>query len=274
MIGLLLPCSPMDKKQPDYGYEDEYEKYKALGYLVYLINIEDLDNSKIYPQLDENIKLIYRGWMLSEENYQKLEKATNNQLLINSKQYLYSHHLPNWYNEIADLTISSFITNEKDVLNDFNILDWKQAFIKDYVKSLKTGKGSIVYNIEDIQRALQDMKQYKGFIEGGIVLREVIDLQPHTETRFFIFNGAVYSNEQIENNTLEQEKLNIAKEVAKKHDALFFSVDIAQDNTGKLWVIEIGDGQVSDYVGWDLNKFANIFQNIPTKTHSTRFKIK
>lgn len=274
MIGILLPCSPMDRKQPDYGYEDEYAKYKELGYTVHLINIEDLDNAKVYPMLEENIRLLYRGWMLSEENYQKLETATNGQLLINTQQYLYSHHLPNWYYEITDLTIQSFVTNEKDVLNDFNTLGWNQAFIKDYVKSLKTGKGSIVCNSEDIQRALQDMKQYKGFIEGGIVLREVIDLMPNTETRFFVLNGQVYSNIKVQDNIIEQDKLNIVKEVAMKHEALFFSVDIAQNKKGQLVVIEIGDGQVSDYVGWDLDTFANIFQHITKKEQEAKLKLK
>jgi len=44
-------------------------------------------------------------------------------------------------------------------------------------------------------------------------------------------------------------------------DSPFFSVDIAQTDDGVARVVEIGDGQVSDLVGWPAESFANIWQS-------------
>ncbi len=38
----------------------------------------------------------------------------------------------------------------------------------------------------------------------------------------------------------------------------FYSVDIATKRNGNDIVIEIGDGQVSDYVGWSLQNFIKV----------------
>jgi ATP-grasp domain, R2K clade family 3 len=40
----------------------------------------------------------------------------------------------------------------------------------------------------------------------------------------------------------------------------FFSVDIAQRTDGRFRVVEIGDGQVSDLVGWTEQRFAEIWK--------------
>jgi hypothetical protein len=36
----------------------------------------------------------------------------------------------------------------------------------------------------------------------------------------------------------------------------FFSVDVARRADGRLRVVEVGDGQVSDLVGWSAEAFA------------------
>jgi hypothetical protein len=45
----------------------------------------------------------------------------------------------------------------------------------------------------------------------------------------------------------------------------FYSVDIANNSSGKPIVIEIGDGQVSDYVGWDLPDFVKVLASFMEK---------
>lgn len=40
----------------------------------------------------------------------------------------------------------------------------------------------------------------------------------------------------------------------------FFSVDVAIDDAGRTRIIEIGDGQVSDLVGWSPDEFVGIWR--------------
>lgn len=254
MIGFIFPSDFMNNKKPDEFYENEYKAFKEAGYPVYLVNIDDMEGSKIFPAL-ENHELFYRGWMMSEEKYEKLNQKVNGQLLVNTENYLKSHHLPGWYESIKEFTIDSVITTEQDASNTFKSLGWDKAFIKDYVKSLKTGKGSIVDSVEDVVRALEDIHKFKGFVEKGIVFRKVVDLEQDSETRFFVLNGQVFSN------SVNGEMLKVVEQVTQKHDALFYSVDVVKDKQGNLRIIEIGDGQVSDTVGWDLSNFVDIFKN-------------
>jgi len=39
----------------------------------------------------------------------------------------------------------------------------------------------------------------------------------------------------------------------------FFSVDVALREDGVACIVEIGDGQVSDLVGWDVDAFADLW---------------
>lgn len=264
MTAFVLPSSPFSYKEVDDSYSEEYNLLKKDGFKVYLIDIDQLDDSKIFPQY-EGEDLLYRGWMLTQNNYEKLNQRFNNQLLVQPQDYLYSHHIVNWYNEIKEDTFLTYFTDLENAGELFTQLNWNQAFVKDYVKSIKTGKGSIVDSVEDIDRLKQDMLTYKGFIEGGLVFRKVESFDKDSETRFFILNGVVNSPKQM-----PVEMYNLAEKISKKHNAFFYTVDIIKQGD-HYKVIEIGDGQVSDMVGWKPEEFVKIFQQLKnTKTYKIR----
>jgi len=259
MLGFVFPSDFINNKKPDEFYEKEYNLFKSAGYPVYLINIDELQHAKVYPSLGDD-ELIYRGWMLSEEQYTQMYKKLDRQMLVRPCDYLKSHHLPGWYENIKKFTIESVITTEQDAATTFTELGWDKAFMKDYVKSLKTGKGSIVDSAEDVERALADIRQFKGFIEKGIVFRKVKDIEPDSETRFFVLNGKIFS--PVDN----EDMYYIADKVSHKHDALFYTIDIARNSVGELFVVEIGDGQVSDTVGWNIENFVEMFKGFNPET--------
>lgn len=254
-ITILYPQDPFNPKEVDDTFKEEYLKVKE--YLpTILINTDDFTQVKPYNNI--NNKVIYRGWMLSPSQYEQLEKNCQGKLITTVEQYLSSHYLPNWYPILEKWTPQSIITDENNVINKYEQSQWNKAFIKDYVKSLKTGKGSIINNKEDIKRAINDMKHYRGHIEGGVVLREVHDFVSSTEMRFFVLNGQVYSPGET---TSSQEELlkNIVNQLSNR---FFYSIDLIKDISGKDWLVEIGDGQVSDCVGWDVKKFAMMFDSL------------
>lgn len=255
MISFIMPSDYFNKKLPDKGYAEEYMALKKAGFNVYLINVDDLENTNVLPILD-NESLLYRGWMLSPENYKELDRVCGNKLKVKVESYVNSHYLPKWYDSIKELTIESEITTEDEATKKFQELKWDKAFIKDYVKSLKTGKGSIVDSSIDVNRALTDIKKYKGYVEGGIIFRRVLNLDIKSEKRYFVLSHTIYGSNE------DQEMFDIVSEVANKHHEFFYSVDVVRDVSGKLYVIEIGDGQVSDMVGWKMEDFIAIFKKL------------
>jgi hypothetical protein len=253
-VVFLYPCDPLDTQRVDEQYQKEYSMAREKGLLVHHFNIDNIMHSSITPAMEANVFIVYRGWMLAKALYSQLEQRFGDALLISTEDYCNAHYLPHWYEDIKPFTIPSIITDEKHVLEQFKEFPGK-AFIKDYVKSLKTGKGSIVTSEAGIVQAVSDMKFYRGAIEGGIVLREVVELIPDSETRFFVVNGKIFSPKKdivqyklVENVVLNMEHKNLP----------FYSVDVATKKDGNEIVIEIGDGQVSDYVGWSLDDFIKV----------------
>ncbi|MDU7369832.1 MAG: ATP-grasp domain-containing protein [Klebsiella michiganensis] len=101
-----------------------------------------------------------------------------------------------------------------------------------------------------MQGILAHIKQYRGEIEGGVVLRKVEDLKPETERRYFSFYGNVYSADDV--------IPAIVHEIAKHIGSPFFSIDMVETASSNLRLIEIGDGQVSDIKEWDVQKFVKM----------------
>ena len=52
------------------------------------------------------------------------------------------------------------------------------------MKSLKTKEGSVVTNKEEYLRLVANIEKYKGYVEGGVVLREFKELNTKSEIRF------------------------------------------------------------------------------------------
>lgn len=258
MTAFILPSSPFSIKEVDSAYQEEFNMLIENGFKVYLINVDQLETTKIYP-IYNNEKLLYRGWMLNKDQYEKLNTHFNNNLIVQPIDYLYSHHIINWYQEIKEETFETHFSTVENARETFSKLNWKEAFVKDYVKSIKTGKGSIVDSVEDIDRVYADMLKYKGFIEGGIVFRKVEEFDKNSETRFFILNGKINTPKEVDKGMWD-----VAERISLQHNAFFYTIDIIKQED-KYKVIEIGDGQVSDMVGWNITDFIKIFDPLKNK---------
>lgn len=280
-LSFIFPSDSFNPKQIDEFYLSQAQGLKAMGFPIFHINTDELEESFIYQlneegksirikkeDIDLATKFIYRGWMLNQQNHEALNKKFFYQLKTDTDNYLFMHHLPNWYHLLNTYTIESVITNEENIAIDFKASGFKEGFIKDYVKSIKTGKGSIVENQEDIDHLIESMKQYKGNIEGGLVIRKKINLQNNSETRYFVLNNQLFSPNIDDNDKLEMaQKIKTTLEVK---NLFFYSIDIAYTQEQKPILIEVGDGQVSDYTGWNEEHFINIFNSIK---HQNKIKL-
>ena len=263
----LFPNDCFNPKQPDAAYGDRYSAFKRAGFKTALIEIESLDKeeTKVYPALSPNDVVVYIGWMLSATDYQfltRIVEKTGAACFTSSTEYLATHYLPNWYPLIADLTPETKIFSTTDNLElQLQQLNWSQYFIKDYVKSLKTSIGAIIDRPTQINEVLAEMKKYRGVIEGGVCVRRVEDFITETEERYFVINGQSFASESdYAPRTLRDRDIpNIVNHCTTRIKSNFFSIDVVQRKDGVLRIVEIGDGQVSDLVGWSIERFIQIW---------------
>jgi len=254
----LFPCDYFDKKKPDEMYQAEFEAFKAAGVPVSTIDVDNISKSNINPALSEGEKVVYRGWMLNEPNYRALVsriRGSKAEPLTDTITYLSAHHLPNWYPLLKEFTPETVVfPPNADLESELKSLGWDAFFVKDNVKSLKTSIGSIIQKPEDIRTVITEMEKYRGEIEGNLCIRQVEDFIPESEQRYFVVLGRAFASEPSK--TLPTIVLKCAEIV----NSPFFSIDIIRRSDGVQRIVEIGDGQVSDIVGWSPKRFVEIWQ--------------
>lgn len=198
--------------------------------------------------------MLYRGWMLDAPAYRELCSAIGEQggqPLTSPEQYLHCHHLPNWYAQCSSWTPETLVYPiGTDLTHALASLDWPAFFIKDYVKSLTTQRGSVATTPEEAAEIVQLIERYRGAIEGGICVRRFEQLEPETEERYFVVKGVPYGRDGL--------VPELAHRIAARVECPFYSMDLVQSATGELRLIELGDGQVSDLKHWPADRFAQV----------------
>lgn len=250
----VYPADYFHPHRPDALFQSEAQALAEKGFSVCVWN-----GSRFAPSRPMGLRPLYRGWMLTLADYQGMysQWAQLGILALTSpEQYALTHYLPNWYSLLKDWTPETVRIKFPDELIDtLNGLGWDGYFLKDDVKSLKTGGGSLLTSVADAERWLREMKQFRGQIEGGICIRKVEKWLPETEERWFIWRGQAFGPNA---SSAVPEPVAVAVDLI---DSPFFSVDIVKNQAGEWRIVELGDGQVSDLVGWEPTVFAEIFSS-------------
>ncbi len=255
MWHFLFPIgsSPTD---PDEMFADQHTAVTAAGFTASLCPDSVLIGAKPLRGVPPGSPVVYRGWMVTAEEYTALVRAIelcDAVPLTRPDEYLAAHHLPNWYSVLAELTPETRVfPADAELTAELRALGWSAFFIKDFVKSLKTGGGSIVRDPTDATQVVAELREYRGRIEGGVCVRRVEQFVPGSERRYFVLKGRGHASD---GGPVPRAVEQCAERIASP----FFSVDVAQRSDGELRVIEIGDGQVSDLVGWSADRFASLW---------------
>ncbi|POD96501.1 hypothetical protein BV924_09045 [Pectobacterium odoriferum] len=258
-MNIIYPSDCFDSSKVDEAFEAEYHSAKESGLSCLLLSTQHVSNGKYKFSKDiaPNASVIWRGWMLKSDDYKSLSDAVTQNggnMLISLEDYLSSHHITGWYNSCEKYTPETIFLKESDDFEQVTSqLKWPSYFVKDYVKSLTTSRGSIAKNAEEIREIIAAIKKFRGEIEGGISLRKVEDIIKTSERRYFSFKNNVYSSNDI--------VPDLVVEIAQPIRSPFFSIDMAENASGELRLIEIGDGQVSDTKEWNVEKFIQLFLN-------------
>ena len=253
----IFPSDPSDPKNPEELFADQWAALTEAGFSASLCSDAVLAGSKPLRNIPSASEVAYRGWMVKENEYNSLVQAIEQcgaTPLTSTQEYLATHHLPNWYPLLTDLTPETRVyPADADLVAELRALAWSAYFLKDYVKSLKTSRGSILRDPSEAPVVVAEMLQYRDEIEGGFCVRRVEDFVPESEQRYFVLNGIGYAASREE--SVPEPVLQCAERIQSK----FFSVDVAQRRDGTLRVVEIGDGQVSDLVGWTVKAFTSMW---------------
>jgi hypothetical protein len=255
-IHFLFPKDSAAPSRPEEMFADQWSALTQAGFSASLCSDAVLAGTKPLRNVPSRSAVVYRGWMVKVEEYTALARAIEqggSMQFTSPQEYLATHHLPNWYPLLSDLTPETRVfTADADLVAELLALGWGAYFLKDYVKSLKTARGSIVRDPTEAPAVIAEMIEYRGEIEVGICVRRVEEFVPESERRYFVLHGVGYAP------TAGDQVPDIVAKCAERLPSKFFSVDVAQRSDGRLRVVEVGDGQVSDLVGWSPEAFATM----------------
>lgn len=219
-------------------------------------------------------KGVYRGWMLTPEDYQRLYgtlQSKNIRLINSPDEYLYCHWFANSYSLIKDHTpLSIWLPTEggvpgiKTVMNALKPLGSSPIIVKDFVKSRKHEwfDACFIPNASDepqVKRVVERFIELQGEdLQGGLVFREFVEFEPvgthpksgmpmTLEYRLFVHEGAaiaVYPYWDVEYPP-EPPPIEQFATVLRNIKSHFFSCDIAKTTKGRWLIVELGDGQVA-----------------------------
>jgi hypothetical protein len=258
---LLFPSDPLRPRRADEHFAPEAEAARDLGIPYALIDHDAVphDPVRAVRTVPEGTA-VYRGWMLRSADYAAFERALSARgvtLRTTAHQYRTAHELPGWHTALAPLTPAAEWT-EGASRPAFDAARQRlgdgPAVLRDYTKSMKHHWDEAVY-IPSLADGDAAWRVATRFLEpraedftGGFVLR-----------RFETFTGAEIRTWWVDGtcrlvtahpDTPAARPADVTlDELAPLVKALalpFVTVDLARHTDGRLRVVELGDGQVSD----------------------------
>jgi hypothetical protein len=233
-IHFLFPAHPLKSSTIDERFAEQITAFRDAGFSTSLCPDAVIQHGKPLRNIPPGATVVYRGWMLNAAEYSRLAEAitaASASPLTPPATYLLAHHLPNWHPLIAELTPETRVLPvTTNVEAELRALGWEAFFIKDYVKSLKTSRGSIIRDPSQIAAVVEEMMQFRGEIEGGLCVRRVEAFVPNTERRYFVLYGKSYS---ADGETVPE----LVHRVAERIPSPFFSVDIIRRDDAVLRVV-------------------------------------
>lgn len=267
----------------DSAFNGEAEAAEFAGIDIASVDFEALEGGedatvavRHIPDLQSPVQAIYRGWMLTPQQYAALYTAlaAKNILLINTPEaYKHCHYLPENYSVIAAVTPETVSLPVRPGFTPDHVFPLLERFgsrpliVKDYVKSQKHywEEACFIPDASDnrhVRRVVSRFLELQGdSLAEGLVFREFVDLVPlgmhpksgmplTREFRRFVLDGSLVANGRYWDDADyghagKEPPLDLFNDVLGKVKSRFFTVDIAQRTNGEWLIVELGDAQVS-----------------------------
>lgn len=278
---LLVPSDPLGSRVPDQHFMREADGARGVGMDVAVIDHDAILGGEIpaavrrVPRFDVPQPAWYRGWMLPSAAYSRLAtelEARGVLLLTDPATYRAAHELPGWYGTFADLTPASVwapwearrTPTRSDVGLLTEALGGGPGVVKDYVKSRKHEwhEACFVPDLADTAHATRVTARMVELqdddLAGGIVVRSFESFAPDAlgrteEARIWWVRGAavvITPHPDAPAGSTVEVPTEVRDAVGASVRALgapFVTTDLALRSDGVWRVIEVGDGQVSDF---------------------------
>lgn len=222
---ILFPASTSAAYLPDSAFAEEAEHAQEAGFEVGYVSLDMMFGADVTIRKlpDGEGPVLYRGWILKEGDYARLEEAIQERgrsLVTPTTEYTYAYHFPRWYEDLAGNTPQSiwvYQGPEMEAVVRDTVLpplltrlfgDGAGAIVKDFVKSRKHEWWDACYipdvgDTHNVMRVVNNfLQRQEEYLIGGLVVREYVRLRQigiHTksrlplvnEHRFFLLNGQV-----------------------------------------------------------------------------------
>jgi hypothetical protein len=276
---IIFPSDSDASYKPDFAFADECDAAREAGFDVAFFNLGiHFGGEPEFRKLpDIPSSIVYRGWILTEENYSSLAmhlyQAGGHTLITNPSHYEKATNLPSWYDSLKTLTPRSFWYPSRNDVLDIEIAEsvkrntyGQPLILKDYLKSRKHEWNDACFipdswDVENVARVLTNFKKLQGdSLWGGFVFRDYIkfkELRKHPssgtpiihEVRQFYFSNGVKPVPFFQNNywpdydqDVETPPQHVIETVGQKVNLPFFVVDFGLTEEGYWLPIEVNDG--------------------------------
>lgn len=271
-MAILFPQNPLMRKLPEPVFEAEFDAAQLLGLRCLLfdeevISHEGVERALKHLPLGNGEQLIYRGWIFAEEVYRRFFEALlarGYRLVSTPEQYAEVTYFPNYYPKVRDLSPEAVWTDSPDPY-----LAWSQSrklgdgpfVIKDHIKSAKhlwheasfVPKASGRENFERIASNL--LNEQGSSFHRGFVVKQYVPLRSRgpspreypmcEEYRLFFWKGQLLVATHYHKQAANAVDWSPFVTLAKRFDAPFFTMDIAQTESGTWLIVDMGAGECS-----------------------------
>jgi len=267
----ILFCRPRGGISASDRFEYEAHAAEQLNIPYHVIPIESIVNEEFAFALEHlppgcGRRWIFRGWMLSAEEYTGLYEAMldrGDSLVTSPAAFEAASYIPEYVPNIEDCTFPTrwiWGTDLREAWDAANELGPPPWIVKDHVKSAKDDwdeatfvpHGASRSRFEEICRNLIDARGDR--FERGIVIRAFVPLDrlPHhdaerllfDEHRLLFWEGRIAAaspyNDDADAERPDYERL--FSFLGERIDAPFFAADVARTEDGRWIVVEINDG--------------------------------
>lgn len=256
---LLVPGDPLNPRKVDPHFAAQADAARELGVRVARIDHDALDRpDEAVASVPAGDDAVYRGWMMTASQYDGFAKALDARgvtLRTNGEEYKTAHELPGWYDALAVATPSSVWTEgpDLDALESlFDRLGGGPVVLRDYVKSMKHYWSEAAYipsreAVRQVAERFLDLRD--DAFTGGFVLRQFEEFTG-AEARTWWIGGRcslVTPHPDTPDELPTGLDLVEVEPLVANLSLPFVTVDLVRRTDGAWRIVELGDGQVSDW---------------------------
>lgn len=261
---LLVPADPLNPRRVDEHFRAQAEAARATGITVARVDHDALGRpggaDEAVRGVPESDDAVYRGWMLTAEQYAGFAAALGRRgttLRTSPTAFRAAHELPGWYDALRTVTPESIWTAGPDLdalVTAAAGLGSGPAVLRDHVKSMKHHWDEAAYlpdvaDTEAVRRVgARFLELREDSFAGGFVVRR-FEVFRGSEARTWWIDGRLALTTAHPDTPDERPEpdLDRIEPLVAALGLPFVTVDLVRRDDGAWRVVELGDGQVSDW---------------------------